>query len=60
MSLPQAHSEDCTRGRSYGGVLRHLNAVFGIWWADPLIALLIAIVAAWEGWATWKEAVEKG
>lgn len=37
-----------------------LNAVFGIWWADPLIALLIAVVAAWEGWTTWKEAVQEG
>jgi divalent metal cation (Fe/Co/Zn/Cd) transporter len=36
-----------------------LNAVFSIWWADPLIALLIAIVAAWEGWKTWKEAQEQ-
>lgn len=36
-----------------------LNAVFGIWWADPLIALLIAIVAAREGWKTWKEAQEQ-
>ena len=36
-----------------------LNAVFGIWWADPLIALLIAVVAAWEGWSTWKEAKDE-
>lgn len=37
-----------------------LNVVFGIWWADPLFALLIAVIAAWEGWTTWKEAVQEG
>ncbi len=35
-----------------------LNALFGFWWADPTIALLIAAVAAKEGWEAWEEAEE--
>lgn len=35
-----------------------LNAIFGFWWADPTIALLIAVVAAKEGWEAWEEAGE--
>lgn len=35
-----------------------LNAIFGFWWADPAIALLIAAVAAKEGWEAWGEANE--
>lgn len=35
-----------------------LNALFGLWWADPAIALLIAAVAAKEGWEAWEEASE--
>ena len=35
-----------------------LNAIFGLWWADPAIALLIAVVAAKEGWEAWEEADE--
>lgn len=35
-----------------------LNALFGLWWADPVIALLIAAVAAKEGWEAWEEANE--
>jgi len=35
-----------------------LNALFGWWWADPAIALLIAAVAAKEGWEAWEEAGE--
>lgn len=35
-----------------------LNALFGLWWADPAIALLIAVVAAKEGWEAWEEASE--
>ena len=30
------------------------NAVFGWWWADPLAALAIAVVALREGRASWK------
>ena len=30
------------------------NAVLGWWWADPVAALAIAGVAAWEGWESWK------
>lgn len=35
-----------------------LNALFGLWWADPAIALLIAAVAIKEGWEAWEEASE--
>lgn len=35
-----------------------LNALFGFWWADPAIALLIAAVAIKEGWEAWEEASE--
>jgi divalent metal cation (Fe/Co/Zn/Cd) transporter len=30
------------------------NALFGIWWADPAVALLIAAVAVNEGRAAWR------
>ena len=30
------------------------NALFGWWWADPLTALVIAGVAAYEGRASWR------
>lgn len=35
-----------------------LNALFGWWWADPLVALLISLVAVREGWEAWREARE--
>jgi len=35
-----------------------VNALFGWWWADPAVALLIAGVAAWEGVEAWREAQE--
>ena len=35
-----------------------LNAYFGLWWADPVVALLIATIAAKSGWDAWKEARE--
>jgi len=31
-----------------------LNAGFGWWWADPLSALAIAALAAWEGREAWR------
>jgi divalent metal cation (Fe/Co/Zn/Cd) transporter len=31
-----------------------LNALFGLWWADPAAGLVIAAVAGWEGRASWK------
>lgn len=31
-----------------------LNATLGWWWADPLAALMIAAVAAREGYETWQ------
>jgi divalent metal cation (Fe/Co/Zn/Cd) transporter len=30
------------------------NAVFGLWWADPLVALLVAIAAVQAGVRTWR------
>lgn len=31
-----------------------LNALFGYWWADPLVASAIGIMAVREGWESWK------
>jgi hypothetical protein len=31
-----------------------LNATLGWWWADPVAALVIAAVAAKEGWENWQ------
>ncbi len=31
-----------------------LNAWFGWWWADPIAALMIAVLAGWEGYRTWQ------
>lgn len=33
-----------------------LNAVAGLWWADPAAALVVAALAARSGWETWQEA----
>ena len=30
------------------------NALFGLWWADPLVALVVAIVAVQAGVRTWR------
>ena len=30
------------------------NAVFGFWWADPLVALIVAVVAIQAGITTWR------
>lgn len=35
------------------------NALLGWWWADPIAALLIALVAVYSGWETWREAGEE-
>lgn len=35
-----------------------LNAVFSWWWADPVVALLLAGVAIYEGREAWEEANE--
>ncbi|GAT06868.1 cation transporter [Mycolicibacterium novocastrense] len=35
-----------------------LNATVGWWWADPVVALLVAGLAAWSGHQTWAEAGE--
>lgn len=31
-----------------------LNAVFGLWWADPLAALVIAVFLVREAWEAWE------
>ena len=31
-----------------------LNAAFGLWWADPAVALAIAALAIKEGHQTWR------
>jgi divalent metal cation (Fe/Co/Zn/Cd) transporter len=30
------------------------NALFGLWWADPLVALVVAVVAVQAGVQTWR------
>jgi divalent metal cation (Fe/Co/Zn/Cd) transporter len=35
-----------------------LNAYLGLWWADPVAGLLVAVAAASEGRETWLEAAE--
>jgi divalent metal cation (Fe/Co/Zn/Cd) transporter len=30
------------------------NALFGLWWADPLVALIVAVVAVQAGVQTWR------
>jgi divalent metal cation (Fe/Co/Zn/Cd) transporter len=30
------------------------NAVLGFWWADPLVALVVAVVAIQAGTRTWR------
>jgi len=30
------------------------NALFGLWWADPAAAMVIAVVAVREGRESWK------
>lgn len=35
-----------------------LNAAFGWWWADPLVALVMLPVIAWQDWETMEEARE--
>jgi hypothetical protein len=37
------------------GAARRLgNALFGAWWADPVVALFIAYVAVYEGREAWR------
>lgn len=35
-----------------------LNAAFGWWWADPVVALVVAVLAAHSGREAWREADE--
>jgi divalent metal cation (Fe/Co/Zn/Cd) transporter len=37
-----------------------LNAYLGLWWADPVAGLLVAVAAANEARETWREAAELG
>lgn len=37
-----------------------LNAMFEWWWADPLAAMIVGLVAAREGLESWREAAEIG
>ena len=37
-----------------------LNAAFGLWWADPAVALVIAAIAVHEGREAWEESSEHG
>ena len=30
------------------------NALFGLWWADPAVALVVALVAIQAGLQTWR------
>lgn len=36
-----------------------LNAVAGLWWADPAAALVVAGLATYSGWGAWQEARER-
>ena len=36
-----------------------LNAVFGLWWADPVVALIVAAIALKEGAEAWRESHEQ-
>ena len=36
-----------------------LNAAFGLWWADPLVALVVAAIAFKEGTEAWRESREQ-
>jgi divalent metal cation (Fe/Co/Zn/Cd) transporter len=36
-----------------------LNAVAGLWWADPTAALVVAGLAAHSGWQAWRQARER-
>lgn len=36
-----------------------LNALAGLWWADPAAALVVAALAAHSGWGAWQEARER-
>jgi len=36
-----------------------LNAAFGLWWADPAVALLVAAIALREGTEAWRESAEE-
>lgn len=35
-----------------------VNAAFGLWWFDPVVALLVAGMAAYSGWQAWRESGE--
>ncbi len=33
-----------------------LNYLYGLWWADPLVGVIIVVFLVWEGYSTLKEA----
>lgn len=37
-----------------------LNSAFGWWWADPLAALAVALIAFFEAWEHWTDASRTG
>ena len=37
-----------------------LNAAFGLWWADPAAALVVAAIALKEGAEAWRESHDEG
>lgn len=36
-----------------------LNAAFGLWWADPVVAVVVAAIALREGREAWQESRER-
>ena len=49
--------DDRVANPAYGGLLLVgllLNSLLGWWWADPLVALAIAVVAVKEGREAWR------
>ena len=54
--VPAGSPEDLLCAYLAAGVLASLalNAAFGLWWADPTVALAIASLAIKEGHQTWQ------
>jgi hypothetical protein len=41
-------------GAARPGLGLALNSLLGWWWADPMVALVIGVVAVREGWQAWR------
>lgn len=52
--LDDARSHADARPRRPTLVVVAANAVFGLWWADPLAAFVVAFAAARSGVRTWR------